>query len=173
MFSKNIIQLVFLDIKFFFFYKVNQFKNNFWAYNFKVINLEEAFLNIKLFFYDYFFFKKIIIKNIKKIFNIFLFLAFTFLLINLLDQHSLLPNFFSIYFRFAVILLIFYLSLQHSSWLANFLASITYFFLIRFFYLTFSFKIAFLLCLISFFFVKELLNYIFNFLLFRVKQSKG
>ena len=127
---------------------------------------------MNLFFYDYYFFKKIIANGAKKMFNIFLFLLFILLLINLLDQYSQFAKPFNVFFRLTVVFFIFYLSLEHSSWLAYFLSSLIYLLLIQFFYLTFSLKTAFLLWFIAFFFVKDLLNYTFNFFLFKLQQHK-
>lgn len=168
MFSKNIVHLIILDIKNYIYHKVQQIKENFWPSSFIKITYKNTAVYCKLFLFDYFSFKEMFLQMLKKIFNTFLFLLFLFLLINFLDQQNIVVE--KLYFYFIILFLIFYLSLKHVSWLAYLLASINYLLLIRFFYLTFSFKVAFCLWFLSFFFVREFLNYIFNYLLFKLKS---
>lgn len=168
MFSKNIVRLIILDLSNCIYHKVQQIKENFWPSNFCKIIYKDTVMYCKLFLFDYFSFKEIFLQTLKKIFNTFFFLLFLFLFINFLDQQNIVVE--KLYFYVIVLFLIFYLSLKHVSWLAYFLASINYLLLIRFFYLTFSFKTAFCLWFLSFFFIREFLNYIFNYLLFKVKE---
>lgn len=172
MFSKNLLNLIVLDFFFFFKKKILLLSVNFWPTEFSSINFRQATLNIKLFFFDYFFFKETFLFFLKKLFYLSAFFSFLGLLFYFLSfEYGYEFYTINLAFYIFIVLVIFYTSLNRKSWLAYFLASLVYLLCIRGFYYYFTFKIAFCLWIISFFFVRELLKYIFNYTLFKIKTK--
>ena len=73
MFSKNIVHLIILDIKNYIYHKVQQIKENFWPSSFIKITYKNTAMYCKLFLFDYFSFKEMLLQMLKKIFNTFFF----------------------------------------------------------------------------------------------------
>lgn len=128
-------------------------------------------MKVNLFFLDYFYFKEVCFLFFKKALVLVLTLVFITLLIYFLDSENLLNSKVLRNYFIYLLVLIFYISLNQKSWLAYFLASLIYFLCIRGFYYYFTFKVAFCLWIISFFFVRELLKYTFNYILFKIKTK--
>lgn len=165
MFSRSFFFFLKNDIKKGIEFFLTLVKDNFWP--------DETFLKLSLlrekmylFFWNYNFFRESIFTFLKKVISFFFMGSFVFVLLLFWKSNEK----FNFYYWLVIIIVVFIFSLTKKSWLATFWASVFYILVVKVLFWNLPYSWACLLFVFFFMFLRELLSYFFNFILFKVKK---
>ena len=170
MFSKRLFKLIALD--FFSWCRVilNKIISNFWPDPSQRFCSRKAKNSLRLFFFDYIFFKKIVLFSFSRLIKVTVLIACFCLLFHYLGSSEKNNLAYLRVYYFFVALYVFFASLSKKSWVSYFLSFAFYVVTVWFFYKTFSLEFAFLLWIFFFFTFREFCFVAFNELLLFVKR---
>ena len=143
----------------------NSIKNNFWP---DEVSLKFSLFREKiyLFFWNYNFFRESILTFFKKVISFFFMGSLVFVLLFFWKSNEK----FNFYYWLVIIIVIFIFSLTKKSWLATFLANLLYILVVKIVFWSLPYSWACFLFVFFFMFLRELLSYFCNFILFRLKK---
>lgn len=165
MFSKFFFFFLKNDIKKGIEFFLSSIKDNFWP---DEISLKLSLFREKiyLFFWNYNFFRESVVTLLKKVISFFFISSLVFVLLLFWKNNEK----FNFYYWLVIIIVIFIFSLTKKSWLATFLGSLFYILIVKVMFWNLPYSWACLLFVFFFMFLRELLSYFFNFILFKLKK---